>query len=179
MASDHGTISSDKVNKHHNSERAGFVEDPAKDNKNTYFHYLPFTRSLILLRNAHVCLFNFCPTDCGTSFTNSSGYIFSPHFPSYYPPSKRCKWKISVPSGNIIKLKFIEFQLEEHPSCSNDYIEVFDGQVETAQRLGRFCGERFPIFLRSSSNVVEIIFSSNNNITRSGFKLLYTSEKSE
>ena len=43
--------------------------------------------------------------------------------------------------------------------------------------MGKYCGERFPAFVESSSNVMVITFESNDKITGLGFKLHYTSEK--
>ena len=116
-------------------------------------------------------------SECNRKFTNSSGFIFSPYYPGYYPPLTSCLWKIHVPRGNIIKLRFLEFQLEDHPSCYNDFIEVYSGPAKGRRKIGRYCGQRFPAFLVSSSNVMEILFVSNDKVTRSGMKLYYTSEK--
>lgn len=116
------------------------------------------------------------PSACDGNFTNSSGLMFSPRYPGYYPPLIRCRWLIKVSSERTIKLRFLEFQLEDHPSCYNDYIEVYDGGTSRTL-LGRYCGQRFPEFLQSSSNVMEIIFVSDEKITRAGLKLYYTSEK--
>ncbi|KAM7447428.1 hypothetical protein ABFA07_004432 [Porites harrisoni] len=55
--------------------------------------------------------------ECNKNFTTMSGIILSPHHPGYYPPLTRCRWTINVPRGNTIKLRFLEFQLEDHPSC--------------------------------------------------------------
>ena len=85
---------------------------------------------------------------------------------------------IKVLPGNTIKLRFLEFQLEEHPSCYNDYIEVYNGGT-TKAFVGRYCGQRFPEFLQSSSNVMEITFASNENVSSAGLKLHYTSQKGE
>ncbi|KAJ7371684.1 Domain abundant in complement control protein, SUSHI repeat, short complement-like repeat (SCR) [Desmophyllum pertusum] len=115
---------------------------------------------------------------CDRNFSDSSGLLFSPHHPGYYPPLTRCRWMINVPPLNTIKLRFLEFQLEDHPSCYNDYIEVYSGYGKTRKYMGRYCGQRFPEFLQSSSNVMEITFVSNEKITRTGLKLHYTSEKS-
>ena len=107
-----------------------------------------------------------------------SGIILSPHHPAYYPPLTRCRWTINVPHGNTIKLRFLEFQLEDHPSCFRDSLEIYSG-LETRKFLGRYCGERFPAFVESSSNVMVITFESNDKITGLGFKLHYTSKKGE
>ncbi|PFX21360.1 G-protein coupled receptor GRL101 [Stylophora pistillata] len=116
--------------------------------------------------------------ECNGDFTNSAGFIFSPHFPGYYPPLTLCHWTIKVPPENIIKLRFLEFQLEDHPTCYNDYIEIYDGyEARTRKFLGRYCGLRFPAFLESSSNFMVIKFLSNDKVTSSGFKMHYTSEE--
>ena len=107
-----------------------------------------------------------------------SGIILSPHHPGYYPPLTPCRWTINVPRGNTIKLRFLEFQLEDDPSCFNDFLEIYSG-LTTRKFLGRYCGERFPAFVESSSNVMVITFESNDKITGLGFKLHYTSKKGE
>ena len=107
-----------------------------------------------------------------------SGMILSPHHPGYYPPLMLCHWTINVPRGNTVKLRFLEFQLEDHPSCLNDSLEIYSGP-KSRTFLGRYCGERFPAFVESSSNVMVITFVSNDKITGLGFKLHYTSEKGE
>ena len=105
-----------------------------------------------------------------------SGIILSPHHPGYYPPLTCCHWTINVPRGNTIKLRFQEFQLEDHPSCFNDFLDIYSG-LKPRKFMGKYCGERFPAFVESSSNVMVITFKSNDNIAGLGFKLLYTSEK--
>ena len=117
--------------------------------------------------------------DCGrTSFENhTSGYIFSPNYRPYYQGLKRCNWTIRVRYGNIIKLQFLEFQLKEHPSCSKEYIEVHDGYAGEFKLLGRYCGQRFPSFLKSSSNVLKIMFIGKDQM--SVFKFNFSAEKGE
>ena len=105
-----------------------------------------------------------------------SGIILSPHHPGYYPPLTRCQWTINVPRGNTIKLRFLEFQLEDHPSCFNDFLEIYSG-LKPRTLLGKYCGERFPAFVKSSSNVMVITFVSNNKINGLGFKLHYAGEE--
>ena len=105
-----------------------------------------------------------------------SGIILSPHHPGYYPPLTRCRWIISVPRGNTIKLRFLEFQLEDDPSCLNDFLEIYSG-LKPRTLMGKYCGERFPAFVESSSNVMVMTFVSNNKINGLGFKLHYAGEE--
>ena len=120
----------------------------------------------------------FSLSECDRNLTTMSGMILSPHHPGYYPPLTRCQWIINVPRGNTIKLRFLEFQLEDHPSCFNDFLDIYSG-LKPRKVMGRYCGERFPAFLVSSSNAVTITFVSNDKVSGSGFKLHYTSEKGE
>ena len=120
----------------------------------------------------------FSLSECDRNLTKMSGMILSPHHPGYYPPLTRCQWIINVPRGNTIKLRFLEFQLEDHPSCFNDFLEIYSG-LKSRKVMGRYCGERFPAFLVSSSNAMTITFVSNDKVSGSGFKLHYTSEKGE
>ena len=102
--------------------------------------------------------------------------ILSPHHPGYYPPLTRCQWIINVPRGNTIKLRFLEFQLEDHPSCLNDFLEIYSG-LTSRTFMGKYCGERFPAFVKSSSNVMVITFESDDKTNGSGFKLHYAGEE--
>ena len=141
------------------------------------YQHCGLVNSLVII----ILLFFVCLSvdDCGrNSFENhTSGYIFSPTYHPYYQGLKSCNWTISVPDGNIIKLRFLEFQLEEHPSCSKEYIEVYDGYAGEFKLLGRYCGQRFPSFLRSSSNVLKIMFIGKDQISL--FKFNFSSEKGE
>ena len=105
-----------------------------------------------------------------------SGIILSPHHPGYYPPLTRCQWIINVPRGNTIKLRFLEFQLEDDPSCLTDFLEIHSG-LKPRTLMGKYCGERFPAFVKSSSNVMVITFESDDKINGSGFKLHYAGEE--
>ena len=131
-----------------------------------------FVNSVLVIMNW------FSLSECDRNLTTMSGMILSPNHPGYYPPLTRCQWIINVPRGNTIKLRFLEFQLEDHPSCFNDFLDIYSG-LKSRKVMGRYCGERFPAFLVSSSNAVTITFVSNDKVSGSGFKLHYTSEEGE
>ena len=44
---------------------------------------------------------------------NSSGEITSPEYPDPYPIDAKCQWRVRVPDGNVVKLAFVEFELED------------------------------------------------------------------
>lgn len=78
------------------------------------------------------------------SVDDSEGRLESPNYPLDYLPSKECVWKITVPRGYQVALKFQSFEVENHDSCVYDYVEVRDGATEDAQLIGVFCGYKPP-----------------------------------
>ncbi|XP_063055809.1 suppressor of tumorigenicity 14 protein homolog [Engraulis encrasicolus] len=105
---------------------------------------------------------------CGGSFSNSSGTFSSPHFPNFYPPSTDCKWTISVPKGQKVRLTFTMFRMKEPGVdvrvCHKDYVEVMGV---------KYCGERSMLALTTTSNSMEVIFHSDESYTDKGFKAKY------
>ena len=76
---------------------------------------------------------------CGGLVTGLKGSFHSPNFPGKYPPEKTCSWKISVPEGYIIQMKFIRFHLEKHSICKYDSVVIKDGWERKSPLLGRYC----------------------------------------
>ena len=46
-----------------------------------------------------------------------SGQLESPNYPEDYQPNKECIWKITVPVGFQVALKFQSFEVGEHFTC--------------------------------------------------------------
>lgn len=62
---------------------------------------------------------------CGGTFTELSGIIQSPNFPSPYPASKQCVYVIALDPGKAVRLDFLNFDVEDAASCLFDFVEVF------------------------------------------------------
>ena len=75
-----------------------------------------------------------------------------------------------MPGDNIIKIIFSEFNLEYHPNCTKDFLEIADGGSEFSDSLGKFCG--------NENNVQQILFSKQNNIVNKENmpKILYSTQ---
>ncbi|XP_076437271.1 cubilin-like isoform X2 [Babylonia areolata] len=108
-------------------------------------------------------------TECGGVFTTPYGAISTPTYPNPYGHNSNCTWRITVNSSNIVALKFINFNLEPHYRCSFDYVAVYDGDSLSSPLIGRYCGERAPAVLRSTSNKMLINFVTDSSVSRSGF----------
>ena len=49
-----------------------------------------------------------------TIMNNSeNGQVLSPNFPSTYPNDAECVWHIKVSDGMVVKITFIEFEIED------------------------------------------------------------------
>ncbi|XP_078375556.1 uncharacterized protein LOC144658924 [Oculina patagonica] len=110
---------------------------------------------------------------CSQSLNSSSGFIVSPFYPGYYTNNMTCTWHLTAKENHVIRLHFQSFAIENHPTCANDYVEVRDGGSHRSRTLGKYCGHTVPPFIESSSNVLTIVFSTNDVNTRTGFKAYY------
>ncbi|XP_047635655.1 procollagen C-endopeptidase enhancer 1 isoform X1 [Phacochoerus africanus] len=111
---------------------------------------------------------------CGGDVTGESGYLASEGFPNLYPPNKECIWTITVPQSQTVSLSFRVFDLELHPSCRYDALEVFAGSGTSGQRLGRFCGTFRPAPLVAPGNQVTLRMTSDEGTGGRGFLLWYS-----
>ena len=78
--------------------------------------------------------------------------------------------------GHVIRLHFIDFDLEESSFCNKDFVSVYDWKRKW-KLAGRFCGRRYPEFVQSNGNRMLVRFTSNSNIQRTGFKAQYKAVK--
>lgn len=61
---------------------------------------------------------------CGEEFYGPSGSFHSPGYPNRYPSNRECIWYIHTAPGSSIQLTIHEFDIEYHPNCSYDVLEV-------------------------------------------------------
>ena len=112
-------------------------------------------------------------TSCGGLMTGSSGVFGTPTTPQDYPHGADCEWRIRAPIGRIVVLDFTQFGIEAHSRCAFDYVEVFDGDNDQGESLGRFCGSVAPEQLRSTQRSLFIKFHSDHSISSIGFVARY------
>lgn len=118
-------------------------------------------------------------TYCGGEFYENSGFLKSPYYPSNYPGSRICTYRIIQPPGKGIVLKFIDLDIEggTFESCYFDHVQVRDGDNENSTLLGEICGESEnmptqPFY--STHNFMYLQFKSDSNIHGRGFLANYT-----
>ncbi|XP_076996913.1 procollagen C-endopeptidase enhancer 1 [Tamandua tetradactyla] len=111
---------------------------------------------------------------CGGKVTGESGYVASEGFPNLYPPNKECTWTITVSEGQTVSLSFRVFDLEMHPACLYDALEVFAGAETSGKRLGRFCGTFRPAPIVAPGNQVTLRMTTDEGTGGRGFLLWYS-----
>uniref|UniRef100_A0A673LLX8 Adhesion G-protein coupled receptor G6 n=1 Tax=Sinocyclocheilus rhinocerous TaxID=307959 RepID=A0A673LLX8_9TELE len=106
---------------------------------------------------------------CNVVLTDSQGSLTSPCYPNDYPPSQACKWTIQAPTGFIVQITFLDFELEEAHGCIYDRIIISTGTSNA-----KFCGlTPNGLTLNSSGNVMEVSFNSDFSIQKKGFHISY------
>lgn len=106
---------------------------------------------------------------CNVVLTDSQGSFTSPCYPNDYPPSQACKWTIQAPTGFIVQITFLDFELEEAQGCIYDRIVINTGTSDA-----KFCGlTPNGLTLNSSGNVMEVSFNSDFSVQKKGFHISY------
>ena len=116
---------------------------------------------------------------CGGELETESGQLASPNYPEDYHPNKECVWKISVPEGYQVALKFQSFEIENHDSCVYDYLEVRDGPDSASPLVGTFCGYKMPEDVRSNGSALYVKFVSDGSVQKAGFAASFMKEYDE
>ena len=158
------------------SPRTFYFSDNCIFRRQLFQKQMPLNYNITVLN----LLWNYSSSACRELFTDKTGVITSPYYPGYYANDSWCEWLVTAAFGHVIRLKFFYFQLEATgPQCLNDYVEVFDGNSTYSASLGRFCGHTHPAMLESSSNNLLVVFKSDNEGMRTGFKAYYDMRKGE
>ncbi|CAI5770221.1 adhesion G-protein coupled receptor G6 isoform X2 [Podarcis lilfordi] len=98
--------------------------------------------------------------------SSPTGIFTSPCFPSVYPNSQACKWTIRAPSGFIIQITFVDFEIEEAPNCIYDFLTIGDKKVCGVTAKG--------LSFNSTGNEMIVTFTSDFSIQKKGFNASYT-----
>lgn len=114
---------------------------------------------------------------CRENYSGNKGKISSPNYPALYNSNSDCMYKIEVPSGMRVKIRFHKFVTESAGGGScYDYVEAHDGSSGSDPSLGKFCGTLRPFTLLSSSNVMLVRFVSDDSQNFGGFQFTYSAE---
>lgn len=74
----------------------------------------------------------------------------------------------------MIRLEFLYFNLEYHPHCSSDFVEV---RYSLSLPSYKFCGQKLPSTVESSGRRMWISFESNERTIGGGFEAKFRAIK--
>lgn len=94
---------------------------------------------------------------CGGELSGPCGSFHSPGYPNRYPSNRECIWYIQTTPGSSIQLTIQEFDVEYHPNCNYDVLEVreLDLVLKNTQGIG------FSVWSRSLQGLQEQNKQSN------------------
>ncbi|KAH8397671.1 hypothetical protein KR215_004540 [Drosophila sulfurigaster] len=139
--------------------------------RNTIGSYMCFCHNgYSLHENGHDCKEGECKYEISAAF----GTIYSPNYPDNYPPNADCVWHFSTTPGHRIKLIFNEFNVESHQECTYDNVAIYDGDSELSSLLGRFCGDKIPYPISSTTNQLYMVLKTDKNKQMNGFMAMHS-----
>ena len=105
--------------------------------------------------------------------TGEQGIISSPGYPGYYFSNKNYYWRITVPEGKRIQVKFLDFGFPYSLTCPGDFLKVYNGgSSDDAVSVKYYAyGRRLPAAFNSSGRYLYLNFRSDEFTTGIGFKL--------
>ncbi|XP_008845810.1 neuropilin-1 isoform X2 [Nannospalax galili] len=118
--------------------------------------------------------------ECSQNYTAPSGVIKSPGYPEKYPNSLECTYIIFAPKMSEVILEFESFDLEQDPNppggifCRYDRLEIWDGFPDVGPHIGRYCGQKTPGRIRSSSGILSMVFYTDSAVAKEGFSANYS-----
>lgn len=112
---------------------------------------------------------------CSRTYEQQYGYLKSPGWPDIYPHNMDCTIILRAPASHIISFFFNSFNMENHPQCAFDYLEVRNGSTADAPLLGKFCGSTVPSPVFPQSNELYLRFISDFSHALDGFEATWTS----
>ncbi|CAH1248981.1 TNFAIP6 [Branchiostoma lanceolatum] len=118
-------------------------------------------------------------TTCPSSgvLTDQYGSVSSMNYPFSYENKAYCEWVIAVGAGYVIQLQFTAFILEpstSDPSCTKDYVNVYEGTGTSKTLAATYCGQSVPATFTSTGNTMSVSFTSDGSGTYQGFMAVYT-----
>ncbi len=109
-----------------------------------------------------------------TNITMSSGTITDGSGLADYGNNLNCSWLIAPPGADQITIDFTQFDTE----AEFDTVFVYDGPTENDEVLMTWWGNFLPPQITSTNGAVLIKFTSDDNVTASGWSANYSSSGS-
>ncbi|CAC5409320.1 Prostasin,Trypsin,Transmembrane protease serine 9,Transmembrane protease serine 11D,Cationic trypsin,Serine protease 33,Transmembrane protease serine 7,Cationic trypsin-3,CUB and peptidase domain-containing protein 1,Transmembrane protease serine 5,Anionic trypsin,Tryptase,Plasminogen,Anionic trypsin-1,Trypsin-1,Trypsin I-P38,Trypsin-10,Transmembrane protease serine 2,Trypsin I-P1,Serine protease 55,Chymotrypsin-like elastase family member 2A,Coagulation factor XI,Anionic trypsin-2,Trypsin-3,Plasma kallikr len=105
-------------------------------------------------------------------YYQNPGFIISPNFGNgNYFTRLHCVWRIFAPKGYVIRLHFLQFDIEYESDCLYDALTITN-----ENSINTFCGQTNPKDILSKTNTIMLTFVTDHNMSGKGFNISYTTE---
>lgn len=97
-----------------------------------------------------------------------------------YSPNQDSYVTIAPTNASTVTLTIDTFNVEDHPSCNYDYLQIFDGPDQFSPSLGVFCNATNPppATITSSGSAITIYFHSDPGLELEGFEIQWNCQES-
>ncbi|XP_026480617.1 venom serine protease 34-like [Ctenocephalides felis] len=89
-------------------------------------------------------------------------YVYSPNYPSNYPPGSSCRWYAEAPIGSRITLTCSYIELPQSTNCDGDRLLISPAGKVDLSDAQRYCGKG-TLTQVSTANTMNIVLHSVNN----------------
>lgn len=114
------------------------------------------------------------PPACGTVvLVEDQVSLHTPNYPQSYSNDCTLRWVVYAPPGQLVKLEFTDFDLEESDRCLYDSLTVL-GDIEGNEEIAVLCGAGIPPPVLSFNSLMVLHFTSDSSITHRGFRAALT-----
>ena len=121
------------------------------------------------------------------NITEIDTVITTKNYPRNYPDKSECKISIKLPNNTLAQLQFQEFHVDEDRECENDWLQINGSIINETVLLSsnatikkdlsggiRICGSILPPPITVNGNKVNLMFGSDESISRKGVKMVVT-----
>ncbi|XP_023016013.2 cubilin [Leptinotarsa decemlineata] len=108
---------------------------------------------------------------CGGIVHGQMGSISSPNFPNQPSSTVECAWLLKVDKGQSINITISTMDLGD--DCDKSFLEIFNGDLPTLPRIGKYCKNNKPDSMISQNDKVWIEYRWEKGSSGKGFQLNY------
>ncbi|KAM4618126.1 embryonic protein UVS.2-like [Discoglossus pictus] len=116
---------------------------------------------------------SYSTVQCGTTITSPSPGYFTP---LYSTSSLNCAWVIKAPKGSKVSIFMYQFDMGPQSTCSNAYLQFFDGPLTTSPQIGKYCAYDIVPSIISSGNSILVQFYKDGSVPSATFVAGYQFE---
>ncbi|MFT5823188.1 MAG: bacillolysin [Crocinitomix sp.] len=128
--------------------------------------------SFIIVDTELDCPVIFPGTGTGDQITACQGLLYDSGGASEnYGASENAEITIAPDGAGSIELNFLEFDVEDNPTCAWDWLSIYDGPDDGAPLIDKYCNSNIPTTITSTGGEITLVFHSDGLAQGTGFKM--------